>query len=720
MPTTPTAEGQNLSFYLQHFLPQNSVAATDLQSSEQRLQFFRQVSQLMRRYDIYFRLSQTHDSKQATAEQIYAYICGFILHKSLADSKQLKQDVAYWRSIKKIHLALQEHRFADAFELINAQYRHIQQLLKKHQIQTANIGSNFLTQIQNLSKNTQLQLNDILIWLDMLLMLNRHNFAQLPHDILGMVYENYIRQFVNAKLGQVFTPPILVDLMLDQAHFEPNAQFIDPSCGAGAFVLAANFRAQNSAFIANTSLVKGLDIATFPLFLAQMGYLMQYADRVGEQPLPIQHTTDSIAQLSGSEYAEQYDFVLGNPPYLGYNECCKQGIEIFTLLKQKKASLNNIYGVNLHSTPNNPKKYAPKPNLYAFFVAQALHLLKADGVMCYLIPQTLLTAADLDTLRYHLSRYTQIQKLITFTDKVFAERGKNAQKVVLTSSMILIVKKGEPDPNHQLSIEQMEWEGRKTLKTIISQQLPQQQLLDRYENWNFVIQPPALQKFCVEYEQNSQSMVMYYDHSLAEPVWGSRFYFDPGYMIDYRKAQPLGKFKIPRLGFSYQLTENYGYWHSFSDQAKDPNYIRLRQSSQGYGLLHTHHKIIWAYSNPQRFYYIAGNDVLVRFQEFAIGSNNETEILYLFGLLNSQISRTILDYYLKNEHEKDMLVGITALKKYVRIPIVNTPEKVALKQQLIAQVKQLFTAEQQPQQTQLKPEVVLAKMNQIVWDLYFG
>ena len=714
-------EGKNLSFYLHHFSTQNTTPITDLHSPEQRLQFFRQVSQLMRRYDIYFRLSQKTDNKQTAAEQIYAYICTFILHKALADNQHLKYGAAYQRNIEALYKALQTHRFDDAFDTIDAQYRQTQTLLKKHQVRVW--SGSFLTEMRNLRKNTTLQLNDMLIWLDMVAMLNRHSFAHLPHDILGMVYENYMRQFVNTKLGQVFTPPILVDLMLDEAQFRPNTQFIDPACGAGAFVLAANFRAQKiknephlSTINPQSSLPKGLDIAPFPLFLAQVGYLMQNPDRVGEEGLPIQQTTDSIAQLSGSEHAEQYDFVLGNPPNLSYNECCKQGIEVFTQLKAKKVSLNNIYGVNLHSVPNNPKKYAPKPNLYAFFVAQALHLLKPQGVMCYLIPQTLLTAADLDTLRHHLARHTQIQKLLTFSDKVFAERGKNADQTVLTSSMILVVKKGLPDPNHQVQIAQMEWEGRQTLRTIISQQLPQQQLLDKYENWNFVTQPPTLQKFCADYEQNSQPMVVYYDHLLAEQQWGSRFYFDPGYMIDYRLAKPAGKFKIPRLGMGYQLTENYGYWHAFSDQAKDPNYIRLRQSSQGYGLLHTQHKIVWAYNSPQRFYYIAGNDVLVRFQEFAIGSNDETEILYLFGLLNSLVTRTVLDFYLKNKHEKDMLVGITALKKYVRVPIINTPEKIAAKEQLIAQVKQLFAAEQQQQST----EVVLSAINKTVWSLYFG
>ena len=49
---------------------------------------------------------------------------------------------------------------------------------------------------------------------------------------------------------------------------------------------------------------------------------------------------------------------------------------LFDLIKKKQVQLNDIFGVNLHSIPNNRKKYPPKPNLYAFFIALGLVLLK--------------------------------------------------------------------------------------------------------------------------------------------------------------------------------------------------------------------------------------------------------------------------------------------------------------------------------------------------------
>ena len=144
---------------------------------------------------------------------------------------------------------------------------------------------------------------------------------------------------------------------------------------------------------------------------------------------------------------ERFDYVIGNPPYIGYLECCKQKIEFIQKIKDKKdtsITLGNVYGVNLHSIPNNGKKYRPNPNLYAFFIALGLALLKDDGKMAYIIPQTILTAGDLDVLRYHLAHRTTIEKIITFEGNMFIGRGLKQNRPVPTSSLIFVFAKKQP------------------------------------------------------------------------------------------------------------------------------------------------------------------------------------------------------------------------------------------------------------------------------------
>lgn len=122
-----------------------------------------------------------------------------------------------------------------------------------------------------------------------------------------------------------------------------------------------------------------------------------------------QSLADSVDERSGTRCPRRrFDFVIGNPPYIGYNEASKSlGVKLFRMMKNGSAKLSKIYGWNLHSAPGRQKKYPPKPNLYAFFLALGFALLKKNGRFCYIIPQTVLTEPDYDVVRYHLSQTTQ-------------------------------------------------------------------------------------------------------------------------------------------------------------------------------------------------------------------------------------------------------------------------------------------------------------------------
>ena len=204
----------------------------------------------------------------------------------------------------------------------------------------------------------------------------------------------------------------------------------------------------------------------------------------------------------------RFDYVIGNPPYVSYNECAKQGVLIFDLMKKGKAKLSDIYGVNLHSRPNNKKKYPPKPNLYSFFLALGLALLKDDGKLCYIIPQTLLTESDYDVLRYHLSEFTTIEKIVTFPNALFIGRGVKQKNKVNTSSLIIVLQRRRPGDMHEVevvnyqkseeSIDDMLQNilGKKkvTVKKII-----QQELRRSVQNWSFIKQDKNFIEFYTHY-----------------------------------------------------------------------------------------------------------------------------------------------------------------------------------------------------------------------------
>lgn len=398
----------------------------------------------------------------------------------------------------------------------------------------------------------------------------------------------------------------------------------------------------------------------------------------------------------------RFDYVIGNPPYVSYNECSKQSLLTFELIKKGKVQLNNIYGVNLHSIPNNPKKYAPKPNLYAFFIALGLALLKDNGKLCYIIPQNILTASDLDVIRYHLSKNTTIEKIVIFNSKMFINRGVKQNKIIPTSSLIFVVSKNKLPPmsNHEVEIINYKNENHsidKTLENILhgkyidKKKISQNILLKNVKNWNFVKQNKKFLSFYESYQKNTVDISIYYDHVTAKQFFGNKFYFD-------------GSFNIPTKDIQTKKIDDNDYWeipHLKSDgfRVKTEGFypknrkIKIAHGSQGMIMLNTEYKVIWRYVNPDKFFFIEGKNVLPRFQQFCIASNEKGEILYLLSLLNSRINLLLLKNLLKNEQEKDILIGLSIIKNFVRIPKINDRNK-SIKNEIIQCTEEMLELEE--------------------------
>ncbi|OGK16581.1 hypothetical protein A2774_03135 [Candidatus Roizmanbacteria bacterium RIFCSPHIGHO2_01_FULL_39_12c] len=497
--------------------------------------------------------------------------------------------------------------------------------------------------------------------------------------------------------------------------------------------------------LAVTNNIFGLDIEEFPLYLAEMSVLMRllpliihkkYNNPI-DKKIKVFKTRDSISEFmdtnlsntlsdiqveferSGGQIAlfsqklnlgyssyvrdeddlkemkeslenfpdvprRRFDYVIGNPPYVSYNQSIKQEVLIFKLMKEKKAKLNNIYGVNLHSTPDNPKKYRPNPNFYAFFIALGLALLKDNGKLCYIIPQTILTAGDLDVIRYHLAKFTTIEKIIVFSGKMFIGRGLKQNKPIPTSSLIFIARREQPSLSNSVEIVYYQnpndeikdcLKNIKRNRNVEKKNVVQQSFLVNVKNWSFITQKKDFIDFLENYRGNSEDIFIYYNHQLARLNFNSKFYFDSGYSIDEKKrltSVPDGDYYYyPKINHRYwTVKENKGYWPNIRET--DSVYrIKLRQANQGFNLLDSKYKIIWSYANPSKFHFTSEPVIWARNQICAIGTQKKDELQYLFALLNSDVNRIILTKLLKSENEKDLLLSVTSVKEFVRIPKIS-------------------------------------------------
>lgn len=759
---------------------------------EVREDFFTDITNLIESFEYkldlkgYFKDVQDETERKKKAVEItYAYLIQFILYKVLVDNTFADFQVDWNTRLNSIHNALKAGAYGEVLDKIKRISLKIsEKIYKRFNDEQENIN-NRLEEILNKPKQ---DINDVSVWLDILLFINRYNFANVQNEIFGYVYENYLKDlYLNEKKGQYFTDPNVVEFMLNEmgytkenlkkryANEKDSISIIDPSCGSGTFLYNGTARLVD-AFFANSQPsakateqiindnIFGLDIAEFPLYLAEMNMLMQmlpviinekYNNPV-EQKIKMFKTNDSISEFLDTALKNtlsdinikfkknkgqfsfdftseldlksfmrdkgdlnnlkeslenrnkipryRFDFVIGNPPYVSYNECAKQKLLIIQLIQDGKINMGDIYGMNLNSIPSKQKSYPPKPNLYAFFIALGLGLLKDNGTLSYIIPQTILTANDLDVLRFHLSNYVTIEKIITFSGNMFIGRGIKQNRPVPTSSLIFIVKKILPTKLHQVEIinyfqkdniffDTKDLQNKKKWQKVDKKKILQNNLRQNFDNWNYITHPSEVLEIVYDYERNTDSFDTYRLFELAIPKYKDKFYFDVGFILDDNHKMDKDD------GNTYQILDfktflGYSNFKPTKFYPKNNDLIELTRSNQGHITLTPKYSIVWRIKNNTGFKLTDQPIIFNMGAASIITSNHKEEMHYLFSLLNSPVSKLILEIFLKIPTEKEYLVAILPIKKYIRVPKINSFNE-HIKTEIISQTEKMLEMEKQ-------------------------
>lgn len=400
----------------------------------------------------------------------------------------------------------------------------------------------------------------------------------------------------------------------------------------------------------------------------------------------------------------KFDYVVGNPPYVGYNECARQGLLFFEFIKKKLVSLSDVYGINLHSVKNNPKKYPPKPNLYTFFICLGLALLKDNSKLCYIIPQTILTESDYDVIRYALSNYFTIEKIFIFKNPLFVKRGLNQKRTIPTSSLILVVKKANPMKTHKVKVFIYSKDERKASivlkniknprKTRISE-ISQEWFKKNYLNWIFLKLDKPFIKLYDKYKELNDTIEIYSEHTLSQARFQSKFYFDVGFILDKSKV-----IENPESSDLFELinVNNFTNYSRYNPKQYYPNnvdLIKLPKNSQGYITLNQKYKIIWTKTFSNNFYFSSRNLLPSMSYTQFISSDNKPEMLYLFSLLNSKLNKFIFNKLFRLGNEKyGIFIVVKRIKKFIKVPII-TERNLAIKQEIISKAEEMIELESQ-------------------------
>ncbi|NBD35948.1 MAG: N-6 DNA methylase, partial [Chloroflexi bacterium] len=305
--------------------------------------------------------------------------------------------------------------------------------------------------------------------------LNRFDFERVSADLIGRIYEQYVDELERKRKGQFYTPPQVVNYILDQVGYAGpdivGRRLLDPSCGSGRFLVEAARRLipelQKLPDLESKDLVNerlreslfGLDVNRFACFLAEVNLLVQVLGLLKDNPtvarfhiyptntlLPREQAAallvapdnglayeSEIAELIklrghnpmlGVDFRRGFDYVVGNPPYVRADN---PSVHALRARLEASGRYDTLY-----------KKW----DLYIPFIEFAVRMLAEGGRHGFIVSDAYQTEEYGAHSREMLLEKTTIESLTFAPDVSFFEEAQ-------VQNLIYAVRQGAPPASHQ-------------------------------------------------------------------------------------------------------------------------------------------------------------------------------------------------------------------------------------------------------------------------------
>lgn len=250
---------------------------------------------------------------------------------------------------------------------------------------------------------------------------NELNLLNSNFNSLGKFYEKTLLHKERKILGEFYTPKSIVRYILDAMGYKDSnniqpKKLIDISCGSGSFIILAIRVLISSCFKSfnrhdfseilpkearNIVLrikenIYGIDVNPLACILCQINIhfelfelmkIIKNKDKSYHLPMFNIINSNSLAKND----TEQYDYVVGNPPYLFIRDIPNDQKQII-----KKGNFN---------TNNGQYDY------YQIFIELGIRLLRSKGILGYIVPDSLLALSNRSILRKYIYNTTKIREI---------------------------------------------------------------------------------------------------------------------------------------------------------------------------------------------------------------------------------------------------------------------------------------------------------------------
>lgn len=206
-------------------------------------------------------------------------------------------------------------------------------------------------------------------------------------DKLITAFELLIDSKERKSNGVVYTPLLIKEYIVKKTIVSDTIpKVVDPACGCGSFLITAAKWMHRKYGVSYSEIfgeyIEGVDIDAHSVEKAEVLFELLSLEEEGNTlncKLKLK-AANSLEELAKKEYSEKYDVVIGNPPYVRARNISD---EVKPYIKEWSIVTGNV-------------------DLYIPFYEIAIRILKKNGVMGYISPNTFLQSVNGRGLRNYL------------------------------------------------------------------------------------------------------------------------------------------------------------------------------------------------------------------------------------------------------------------------------------------------------------------------------
>ncbi len=281
--------------------------------------------------------------------------------------------------------------------------------------------------------------------------LSKYDFSKIGYDVIGRIFEKLIPDEERHILGQYFTNPDVVDLILRFCLKHETDKVLDPGCGAGTFLVRAyQHKKLMNQRLTHEEILKtiwGNDIAKFPAHLTtinlaindlrsdenyprviQKDFFDLLPDRV-EFSLPRSWRRVQIKGLGKVEkvleHPRFFDCIVGNPPYTRQEE-------IEDIQEQSEGYKDQLIKKALYLDGKPFAQISKRAGIYAYFFIHGTKFLQNGGRFGFIVSNSWLDVDYGKGLQEHfLSHYKILSIIESKVERWFEDADINTAIVIL-------------------------------------------------------------------------------------------------------------------------------------------------------------------------------------------------------------------------------------------------------------------------------------------------